>query len=94
MINEFLAPFQGLEHVRAAHGNLAAAELAVEVCAEFHHAPTLMVDARRIAAKRKPPGRSMTHLAEVEPVEVKSDSPYFAHLAMCKAGKPGKPMPI
>jgi hypothetical protein len=35
LVNEFLAPFQGLEKVREAHGNWAAAELALEVCAEF-----------------------------------------------------------
>ena len=35
LINEFVAPFQGLEKVREAHGNWAAAELALEVCAEF-----------------------------------------------------------
>jgi hypothetical protein len=34
-VNEFVAPFQGLEKVREAHGNWAAAELALEVCAEF-----------------------------------------------------------
>jgi hypothetical protein len=98
LINEFLAPFQGLEHVRAAHGNLAAAELAVEVCAEFHNAPTLMVDARTLSPQTQTAGTfddsKDVSLAEAEPVEVKSDSPYFAHLAMCKAGKPGKPMPI
>ena len=35
LVNEFVAPFQGLEKVREAHGNWAAAELALEVCAEF-----------------------------------------------------------
>ena len=34
-INEFLAPFQGVKNVREAHGNRAAAELAVEICAEY-----------------------------------------------------------
>jgi hypothetical protein len=33
--NEFLAPFQGIKNVREAHGNRAAAELAVQICAEF-----------------------------------------------------------
>jgi hypothetical protein len=31
----FLAPFQGIKNVREAHGNRAAAELAVQICAEF-----------------------------------------------------------
>ena len=35
LINEFLAPFQGITHVREAHGNRAAAELAVQICAEY-----------------------------------------------------------
>jgi hypothetical protein len=38
-INEFLAPFQGVTNVREAHGNRAAAELAVQICAEFPEPP-------------------------------------------------------
>jgi hypothetical protein len=38
-INEFLAPFQGIKNVREAHGNRAAAELAVEICAEYPEPP-------------------------------------------------------
>jgi len=34
-INELLAPFQGITNVRGAHGNRAAAELAVEICAQY-----------------------------------------------------------
>jgi hypothetical protein len=98
LINEFLAPFQGLEHVRAAHGNLTAAELAVEVCAEFHNAPTLTIDARTLSPQTQTASTlddsKDVSLAEAKPVEVKSNSPYFAHLAMCKVGKPGKPTPI
>jgi hypothetical protein len=98
LINEFLAPFQGLQNVRAAHGNLAAAELAVEVCTEFHNAPTLTAGARVLSPQTQTAvtfdDSKDVSLAEAEPVEVKSDSPYFAHLAMCKVGKPGKPTPI
>jgi hypothetical protein len=38
-INEFLAPFQGIKNVREAHGNRAAAELAVQICAEYPEPP-------------------------------------------------------
>ena len=34
-LNEFVAPLQGVESAREAHGNRAAAELAIEVCTEF-----------------------------------------------------------
>jgi hypothetical protein len=37
LVNEFIAPFQGIKNVREAHGNRAAAELAVEICAEFRN---------------------------------------------------------
>ena len=98
LINEFLAPFQGLQNVRAAHGNLAAAELAVEVCTEFHNAPTLTAGARVLSPQTQTAvtfdDSKDVSLAEAKPVEVKSNSPYFAHLAMCKVGKPGKPTPI
>ena len=44
LVNEFVAPFQGLEKVREAHGNWAAAELALEVCAEFTAAEALKTE--------------------------------------------------
>ncbi len=47
LLNEFLAPFQGLENVREAHGNRAAAELAVEVCTEFPDAQKLVTGSVR-----------------------------------------------
>jgi hypothetical protein len=31
-LNEFLAPLQGVQSAREAHGNRAAAELAIEIC--------------------------------------------------------------
>ena len=54
LVNEFVAPFQGLEKVREAHGNWAAAELALEVCAEFTAAEALKTEnvATRIPARR------------------------------------------
>jgi len=89
LINEFTAPFQGLEKVREAHGNWAAAELALEVCAEF------------TADERSPAQMSATlhdskavSLDEAEDLEAKPDRPYFAHLAMCKDAKGNEPAPI
>jgi hypothetical protein len=63
-INEFLAPFQGITHVREAHGNRAAAELAVQICAEYpepqkpapQSAPTpLSAEFQSPAASQSPP---------------------------------------
>ena len=100
MINEFVAPFQGLENVREAHGNLAAAELAVEICTDFPNAPkpAAGADAWLLSPQTQTAAvlddAKDVSVVEAEPVEVNSDDPYFAHLAMCKAGKPGEPAPI
>ena len=51
-INEFLAPLQGIKNVREAHGNRAAAELAVEICAEYPEPPK---PAPQSAASQSPP---------------------------------------
>jgi hypothetical protein len=84
LINEFLAP----ENVRAAHGNLAAAELAVEVCTEFPNGPKLTAGPLTLSPQTQTAATfddsKDVSLAEAEPVKVKSGSPYFAHLAMCK----------
>ncbi|RBP17514.1 hypothetical protein DFR50_1025 [Roseiarcus fermentans] len=93
LLNEFVAPFQGLEKVREAHGNRAAAELAAEVCAEF-------ADATKTAAERaqdvtlSPQTRVAATLDvskdvnvnETKPVEAKPENPYFAHMEMCERG--------
>ena len=85
LINEFVAPFKGLEKVREAHGNWAAAELAVEVCADIN--------------KTGPSPRDLSKEETVDdapPVMAVPDKPYFAHLAMCKdaKGKDTKGTPI
>ncbi len=63
-INEFLAPFQGVTNVREAHGNRAAAELAVQICAEYPEPPKpapqsvaapLSAGSQSPAASRSPP---------------------------------------
>jgi hypothetical protein len=105
-INEFLAPFQGLEKVREAHGNWAAAELALEVCADFATAEAPKPDSA--AAPGSPGEPPPTQVADVrdnsedviadetEAVDVtlKPDHPYFAHLAMCETPKGDEPAPI
>jgi hypothetical protein len=106
LINEFLAPFQGLQRVREAHGNWAAAELALEVCADFATAGTPKADSG--AAPGSPGEPPPTQVADVrdnsedvvvdetEAVDVtlKPEHPYFAHLAMCETPKGGEPTPI
>ena len=100
LLNEFLAPFQGLENVREAHGNRAAAELAVEVCTEFPDAQKLVTGSvRGMLSPQTQTAATLddsknASVADAEPVEVKPDSPYFAHLAMCEGGAPGAPAPV
>jgi hypothetical protein len=99
-INEFLAPFQGIKNVREAHGNRAAAELAVEVCTEFPEPPKSANG--NAPASESPQTRTAATLDEAKdenlgtskPAEAKPNNPYFAHLAMCREHKPGKPMPV
>jgi len=77
--------------VREAHGNRAAAELAVEICTEFRAtlaSPALQSPQTQNAItldKSKD-----VNLAQAEPVKAKPGAPYFAHLAMCKEDKRGK----
>jgi hypothetical protein len=100
LVNEFVAPIQGLENVRAAHGNRAAAELAVEICAEFPNAPK--PEARPGAAGLSLQMQTAATLddskdvtvSEVKAIKAEPDNPYFAHLAMCGAGKTGELEPI
>jgi hypothetical protein len=53
LINEVLAPFQGIKNVREAHGNRAAAELAVEICAEFPDPNTSVASATPSASSER-----------------------------------------
>jgi hypothetical protein len=88
-LNEFVAPLQGIESAREAHGNRAAAELGIDVCMEFARsaetregeAPsqTLETQAAFVADRGK-----NADLTKSEPAEAKADKPYFAHLAMCR----------
>ena len=88
LVNEFIAPFEGLEKVREAHGNWAAAELAAEVCTEINDE---IRETRPYLVGNPPDLSEEVSLDETQPFDVSSlDSPYFAHLAMCTE-KPGQP---
>jgi hypothetical protein len=80
--NEFVAPLQGVTKVREAHGNRAAAELAVEICTEFPEAPKVGTGATQTAAALD--SAKDVGIDDSEPLKAKFSDPYFAHLAMCK----------
>jgi hypothetical protein len=80
LVNEFFAPFQGLEKVREAHGNWSAAELAVDVCTEINF---------NLPASNETKMNTLDLSKDVNadglpPYEANAESPYFAHLAMCE----------
>jgi len=102
-INEFLAPFHGITKVREAHGNRAAAELAVEICTEFSKPPERSSEPMPASKTPMPPAASpspQTQTAAVldkakhesvknsPPAKASHENPYFAHIAMCKEGLP------
>jgi hypothetical protein len=95
-LNEFIAPLQGVTKVRESHGNRAAAELAVEICAEFPEAPKAAAGAPSLSQSPQTQSAATLEagkdvgLDDSEPVRAKPDKPYFAHLAMCTE-KPGEP---
>src|SRR5262249_47677620 len=99
-VNEFVAPFEGITKVREAHGNRAAAELAVQICAEFPQPTNGTI--KQAAAAQPPQAQIAAALAEAKYHTVTANSPsvvanyenpYFAHLAMCKDGKPAPVKP-
>ncbi|ARN80980.1 hypothetical protein MCBRY_002152 [Methylocystis bryophila] len=99
-INEFSAPFQGLVHVREAHGTRAAAELAAEICAEFDD--LLKPAVTNSSGAPSPQARLAKTFANSKemlvtqstPVTATLQAPYFAHMAMCRAHKDGAPLPV
>jgi len=104
-INEFVAPVQGITKVREAHGNRAAAELAVEICSEFSKLPkTTSGSALQSQALTSPSPQTQIAAAldkakdenvdDSPPVKASHQKPYFAHLAMCEEGKEGQPGPV
>ena len=99
-LNEFWAPFEGVMKVREAHGNRAAAELAVQICAEVsENAPAGV--SQPSATPAAPPtlqAPAAAMLAEAKNENVKnspafgasSEDPYFAHFAMCTVDDNGQ----
>lgn len=93
-LNEFLAPLQGITSVREAHGNRAAAELAVQTCA-LYPKPLAMgpaadaapsAQAQIAAALRS--GRGVVP-NQTQPAQARPGLPYFAHVGMCEADRQG-----
>ena len=98
-LNELVAPLQGVEAAREAHGNRAAADLALEICGEFRPqgataSPTiaspssiLPTSLQTQAAATADQGKTVEITDKA--VTAKPDEPYFAHLAMCRADDHG-----
>ncbi len=105
-INEFLAPFEGVMKVREAHGNRAAAELAVQICAEFpENAGGDLAQASEPSATAAPQSLQIRVAATLDDakkenvndtatLEASSGNPYFAHFAMCTEAEAGKEPPV
>ena len=102
-LNEFLAPFQGIKNVREAHGNRAAAALAVQICAEYPDPASASAPAPRSASSKQSAAPKPAPASEFgatldkgknesvnqsPPVAASHANPYFAHLAMCTEGTP------
>ena len=89
-LNEFVAPLQGIQSAREAHGNRAAAELAIEVCTKFIQpagasvGDGLQQTSQTQSAATADRGKE-ADLANSLPVKAKANKPYFAHLAMCRS---------
>ena len=98
-MNELVAPLQGVEAAREAHGNRAAADLALEICGEFR--PQGATASPTNAPPSSIPPSSLQMQAAVtayqgktvevtdKAVTAKPDEPYFAHFAMCRADERG-----
>ena len=102
-VNEFLAPIKGIQHVREAHGNRAAAELALYICSEYSK-PAVSTNASPPALQLPAPASEHTEIAAVtdkgkgenvngsSSAKASHEKPYFAHLAMCKVGNLAPPL--
>ncbi|TBA29354.1 hypothetical protein [Rhizobium ruizarguesonis] len=99
LLNEFLAPFQGIKNVREAHGNRAAAEIAVQICTEYPSmstpapAPNTALPSSVASQSLQKQGdildKAKNESVDQSPyVEARDKLPYFAHLAMCTKGDP------
>ncbi len=84
-LNELFAPFQGLLHVREAHGTRAAAELAAEICTEFNNG--LASSGTKDSSVSKAGVLDLsgkTEAGQSKPLAPTAEQPYFAHLALCR----------
>jgi hypothetical protein len=98
-LNELVAPLQGVETAREAHGNRAAAELALEICGQFglqDQTATPMTAAPSSTMPSSLQTQAAVTAYQGKTVEVtdkavtaKPNKPYFAHLAMCRADDQG-----
>jgi hypothetical protein len=100
-LNELAAPLIGVTAVREAHGTLAAAELASAVCVERD---TIKAAASQAGEKQQPAAISDPLVAKAgstsgTPGQVPSgasapatpsETPHFAHLAMCEVSENNK----
>jgi hypothetical protein len=98
-LNEFVAPLQGIQSVREAHGNRAAAELAIEVCTRFAQSartstgeapPQTPHEQAAVTAAR---GKN-ADVTDSKPAKARADKPYFAHLSMCRSDDKGVKPPL
>jgi hypothetical protein len=99
-LNEFWAPFEGVMKVREAHGNRAAAELAVQICAEVPDSASAGAPqpSATSAALHTLQAQVAATLAEAKNENVEdspafaasSEDPYFAHFAMCTVDDNGQ----
>jgi hypothetical protein len=99
-LNELVAPLQGVEAAREAHGNRAAADLALEICGEFRPrrqtaaavtaapSPNLPTSLQTQAAATADQGKTVE--VSDKAVTAQPNEPYFAHLAMCRKDDQGE----
>ena len=88
--------------MREAHGNRAAAELAVQICAEFRKPESVPAAGVPAPSSQSPQLQTAAPLDRAKyksveqssPVVARHENPYFAHLAMCTEGKEGAPPPV
>jgi len=99
-LNELAAPLIGVTAVRESHGTLAAAELASAVCVERD---TVKAAAAQ-SAERQPPAaisdplvakagsttETTGRVPSAAPATTPSETPHFAHLAMCEVSENNK----
>jgi len=103
-LNEFVAPLQGITTVRGAHGNRAAAQLAVQTCADYPK-PVPTSSEPDASSASKPSGAANRTRNQISyalqagrdvyprditgPAQQRPGLPYFAHVGMCQSDEHG-----